>query len=66
MHNEIKLKISVANIGFYVLEKFFKSKILSSTPVLNFPDTSFDIRVQNTVDYYSKWGKNGLFWKKNT
>ena len=29
MHNEIKIRISVANKGYYAMEKLFESKLLS-------------------------------------
>jgi hypothetical protein len=30
MHNEIKLRVAVANKGYFALEKLFKSKLLST------------------------------------
>jgi len=46
MDNEIKLRISVANKGYYDLEKLFKSKLLfKGSPVVKFPMTFLNIRV---------------------
>lgn len=50
MHNEIKLRIYLANKGYYALEKILKSKLLYRRSkehlyLLNSPMASFNIRV---------------------
>jgi len=64
-HNEIKLRISGANKGYYALGQSFKSELPSGRPkVLELPTSGFDIRVWNAVNYQRRRRKKCLGLKE--